>query len=165
MNTPLTTVTYLSSSNQDVSIFYDLISHWFSTASFLISIGVWAILGFVLSRKAKAYGMNPAVHFLLCFFLHVIGIAISVVLIENRKKEIARFNRGATNPFFAQQYGQDQNYQNYQQQYGQNNQYGGYGYGQQQYGQPYNAHMTSCPSCGHTITEGNFCDVCGTRVR
>ncbi len=168
MNTALTTVTYFSSSNEDLSIFYNLFSHWVSSASFLFSIGIWAIVGFVLGRKAKTYGMNPIVHFCLCFFLHVIGIAISVVLIEQRKKEIANFNRGATNPFYAQQpqnpfdqkygngYGQGQNYQ----------QYGGYGYGQPQYGQSYNTQYTaSCPACGHPITEGNFCDVCGTRVR
>lgn len=169
----VTAITALSEDYHSSSEGFDLLVNGISVIFRLI---VWAVVGFVISKKAKEIGLNQAAHFCLCFFLGVIGTVISLILIDKRKKELynqTRFMNGMQyqNPY-GQQYGQDPYGQKAQDPYGQQ-QYG-QGYGQQNanpYGQPQQQPYVqpsyaqrSCPSCGHTQAIGAFCEVCGSKI-
>ena len=156
----------------------------------LVSFAVRIVLAIVLSKKAKELGLSAAGHFCLVFFLGIIGMVISLILIDKRKKALYAQNQYMNNAY-QNPYGQPQNqYDQYgqqtgygygqQQPYGQANSYGqpqGYaqpGYGQQNpYGQQFDQQAgvgagynpsRACPSCGHAQMQGTFCEICGAKI-
>ena len=150
---------------------------WFNNAmrgpSILMHFGtvlIWIVLGAIMAKKAKEVGLNPTVHFILCFFLHLIGVVISVVIIDKRKKDIIHSRSMYGQPPYGQPqqpfytntyyYGQQPNAQQ------------GMGYRPQQFNYyngvnpaQHDPADTYCPNCGTPQKDGVFCRVCGTRIR
>ena len=175
MGTTIQSTFTLLASNEDVYKLFKFVNSGTRFMSFFISIGIWVVVGYIVSKKASELGMSGALYFLLCFFLHVIGLVISLILIDRRKKELYNQSmRMNPNVYPNRQqyggYGQPMQQPYNQQFYGQNyNQPYGEMYGQQSYtGKPMNAYNSQaiyCSSCGHQQADGNFCDVCGSRLR
>ncbi len=150
-------------------------------SSSVLSVGtitmqlIWLVVGIVIGNKAKAEGLSFAPYFLLTWLLGLIGLVISLILINNKKNSYNPYNRFSQyqNP---NQYNQYQNQydpnQNRYNQYGQGqyNQYGQQGYYQQNnYRQnPYqNAQALqfhTCQHCGNKQKEGGFCEICGGKL-
>ena len=57
--------------------------------SYGIRFVVWGLIGYVMGKKAKNVGLSFGLYFTLTFLLGLIGLAITWVKINNRKKEIA----------------------------------------------------------------------------
>ena len=154
-------------------------------SSSVLSVGtitmqlIWLVVGIVIGNKAKAEGLSFAPYFLLTWLLGLIGLVISLILINNKKNSYNPYNRFSQyqNPNqYQNQYNPNQNQYN---QYGQNGQYNQYGQGQynqyNQYGQqgyyqqnPYqNAQAPqfhTCQHCGNKQKEGGFCEICGGKL-
>ena len=145
----------------------------------LVRILVWIVVGIVIGNKAKDAGLSFVPYFLLTWLLGLIGLVISLILINNKKNSYNPYNRFSQyqNP---NQYNQYQNQydpnQNQYNQYGQNGQYNQYGQGQyNQYGQqgyyqqnPYQSAQApqfhTCQHCGNKQKEGGFCEICGGKL-
>ena len=180
----------------DIQLFTDIVAlsreaeraaEGFSAVADLFSSGISLVIrivvGVIMSKKAGELGLSKAGHFCLCFFLGLIGMIISLVLIDKRKKQIYAQSQFMNQQQYQNPYGQ-QGYTNgygqtgYQNGYGQTGYQNGYGqansYGQQGGGQfagaspdPYAQQgyaARSCPSCGHTQAQGAFCEVCGGKI-
>ena len=74
----------------------------------LVSFAVRIVLAIVLSKKAKELGLSAAGHFCLVFFLGIIGMVISLILIDKRKKALYAQNQYMNNAY-QNPYGQPQN--------------------------------------------------------
>ena len=136
----------------------------------LVRILVWIVVGIVIGNKAKAEGLSFAPYFLLTWLLGLIGLVISLILINNKKNSYNPYNRFS-------QYQNPNQYNQYQNQYDPNqNQYNQYGQGQyNQYGQqgyyqqnPYQSAQApqfhTCQHCGNKQKEGGFCEICGGKL-
>ena len=90
----------------------------------LVRILVWIVVGIVIGNKAKAEGLSFAPYFLLTWLLGLIGLVISLILINNKKNSYNPYNRFS-------QYQNPNQYNQYQNQYDPNqNRYNQYGQGQ-----------------------------------
>ena len=76
----------------------------------LVRILVWIVVGIVIGNKAKAAGLSFAPYFLLTWLLGLIGLAISLILINNKKNSYNPYNRFS-------QYQNPNQYNQYQNQY------------------------------------------------
>lgn len=136
----------------------------------LVRILVWIVVGIVIGNKAKDAGLSFAPYFLLTWLLGLIGLVISLILINNKKNSYNPYNRFS-------QYQNPNQYNQYQNQYDPNqNQYNQYGQGQyNQYGQqgyyqqnPYQSAQApqfhTCQHCGNKQKEGGFCEICGGKL-
>ena len=118
----------------------------FSISFVIFAFIIWLVPAIFLSKKAGDLGLSRAGHFCLIFFLHAVGLAVSLILMDNRKKELNR----QVPPFYQQ---------------------GGYPpYGQPPYGQPYqgqqgyNAPRYQCPQCGNIQPGSGCCMSCGAKM-
>lgn len=97
--------------------------------SVVIRLGIWGVVGYIMGKKAKDVGLSFATYFILTFLLGMIGLAISIVKINNQKKNIAYMNMQHTqygNPYVQNPYQNAQNpYQQAQNPYQQGQQQAG----------------------------------------
>lgn len=82
----------------------------------LIGFVFWIIISALVGSKAKSVGLSFWLYFLITYFAKIIGLIVSIILINNRKRQLNMINM---------------NFNNFQNQYGQ-----GMPQGQQPYGQP-----------------------------
>jgi hypothetical protein len=140
---------------------------------------VWLVAGIIMGNKAKEQGMQFWLYFLITWWGGLIGLVISIALIDKQKKKNAMYqnqfqqnpyqqnpyqqnpyqqNQYQQNPYQQNPYGQNYNQQNWQPQGGQNS------YGANSYGSPSGTGFQECPNCGNSQKSGSFCEICGTKL-
>lgn len=70
---------------------------------YIINLVIWVVVGNLMGKKAKSIGLDFAAHFCLCFFLHLIGLGISYLLIDKRKKQLY-YSQIPQQQLYGQQY-------------------------------------------------------------
>lgn len=154
----------------DISVILADIDSAYSSIQ-IVRILVWIVVGIVIGNKAKEAGLSFVPYFLLTWLLGLIGLVISLILINNKKNSYNPYNRFSQyqNPNqynqYQNQYNPNQNQYNQYGQNGQYNQYGQQGYYQQN---PYQSAQApqfhTCQHCGNKQKEGGFCEICGGKL-
>ena len=61
--------------------------------SILIRLAIWGVVGYVMGKKAKDVGLSFGTYFALTFLLGIIGLVITLVKINNQKRNMAIGNK------------------------------------------------------------------------
>lgn len=142
--------------------FFDMIHFTFNIGSVIVSFIIWTLIAYFIARYAKNIGQDPKLHFVLTFFGHLVGFAVSLILITSKKNENGQnpqngiFN--SRNNGFGNQGFNNQNF-------------GSQGYGSDmQYNTQNSWNSTTggghvCPSCGNVQDHGGFCKMCGSQMK
>ncbi|MCR5123224.1 MAG: hypothetical protein K6B74_12495 [Ruminococcus sp.] len=95
---------------EDFEQYIDLLTTGPRIFSAIIGAVIWVVVGNIMGRKAKSMGLSYGAHFCLCFFLRLIGLAISYIMIDKRKKQLyySQMQQMPYNQPQQQLYGQQQ---------------------------------------------------------